>query len=531
MWAVLLALAVVGAPTVPTAERSPILITFDLHMDPLGGIPNPSVRERVFREWCAAAEWLLDQAEPRGAKVSFLTGGEFAERCLAAPDTFPLLRRLYESGGSIGTHSHDWVRQGPHEWFALGPRADADGARRVWRDDVALVDELVGKVLGLTDPAAIRAVNNVRGTHLPADAAARYALYREYGFEVIQAGPGEDFAGLFHHYLYHPIRPNSRNEIAEDRDSPVILTQAGPVLGSTVVHKGVPQDMSLPRVQAMFLAELLCWLQDLRSGAPDRVWCFGWAVHGSDIIARGVSRPWVEPTLDWFDRHFIGRSIGGHIVAAYGSYHEEAQAYRRWEQAHPDLPGRGYPSAERDWQLYPWAAPVAAYLWDARYIEALRSDDLAQLHRLVAPEPLGGYPLVVGFPLGDAPVAADLTTVDPGPWQRVDPATGTLTAQAAAAVEIPPAGAIYIPHAVCRPLGEQIRAIDSRYDRRLPGSGAGPRSRDLIADFDRNRDGRVSRDEFPGPPAVFARIDNNRDGFIDLDEAAAAPPPGRPANR
>ena len=44
---------------------------------------------------------------------------------------------------------------------------------------------------------------------------------------------------------------------------------------------------------------------------------------------------------------------------------------------------------------------------------------------------------------------------------------------------------------------------------------------------DRNGDGKVSRDEFRGPPEHFDRFDRNRDGYLTEDEAPKGPPPGR----
>jgi hypothetical protein len=43
--------------------------------------------------------------------------------------------------------------------------------------------------------------------------------------------------------------------------------------------------------------------------------------------------------------------------------------------------------------------------------------------------------------------------------------------------------------------------------------------RNLIKDFDRNNDGIVSRNEFPGPSEMFNRLDANQDGAIDAGEA------------
>lgn len=39
-----------------------------------------------------------------------------------------------------------------------------------------------------------------------------------------------------------------------------------------------------------------------------------------------------------------------------------------------------------------------------------------------------------------------------------------------------------------------------------------------FADLDKNKDKKISRDEFPGPPQFFNRLDENQDGFIDEEE-------------
>jgi hypothetical protein len=47
----------------------------------------------------------------------------------------------------------------------------------------------------------------------------------------------------------------------------------------------------------------------------------------------------------------------------------------------------------------------------------------------------------------------------------------------------------------------------------------GQRGGQFVNQFDRNGDGRVSKEEFPGPDRVFRNLDRNNDGYIDASEA------------
>ena len=56
------------------------------------------------------------------------------------------------------------------------------------------------------------------------------------------------------------------------------------------------------------------------------------------------------------------------------------------------------------------------------------------------------------------------------------------------------------------------------------GPGGGMGAAGFIKRLDKNGDGKVSRDEFDGPPDRFGDFDRNGDGFVTADEAPAAPP-------
>lgn len=72
-----------------------------------------------------------------------------------------------------------------------------------------------------------------------------------------------------------------------------------------------------------------------------------------------------------------------------------------------------------------------------------------------------------------------------------------------------------------------------------PAAGLPPRERHFLRDFDRDQDGKVASSEFPGPREVFQQLDQDNDGYVSADEAARdqgvlpsgpateGPPPGR----
>ena len=56
-------------------------------------------------------------------------------------------------------------------------------------------------------------------------------------------------------------------------------------------------------------------------------------------------------------------------------------------------------------------------------------------------------------------------------------------------------------------------------------TGSSPGDR-FLQRFDEDKDGKVSKDEFPGRTEMFDRVDENKDGFIDESEINKRPPGG-----
>ncbi len=75
---------------------------------------------------------------------------------------------------------------------------------------------------------------------------------------------------------------------------------------------------------------------------------------------------------------------------------------------------------------------------------------------------------------------------------------------------------------------DELRELARHMAAGQVGGGAGPAAR--IKAMDKDKDGRVSKSEFTGIPANFDRFDKNKDGFIDADELKALnPAAGAPA--
>ena len=59
-----------------------------------------------------------------------------------------------------------------------------------------------------------------------------------------------------------------------------------------------------------------------------------------------------------------------------------------------------------------------------------------------------------------------------------------------------------------------------------PGGPMGGDRPGFVSRLDRDGDGKVSRNEFDGPPDAFDRLDANQDGYLNDSEEPLGPPPG-----
>jgi len=467
-------------------------------MDPLNQIPL-AARPQVYAQWRDAAAWGLDVCEARGARITFLSVGEYMEYTLEDPASWALIDQLRRSGGTIGTHSHQEKKFGPHDWRDLPSNAPMSLIVEAWHDHVDAVDAVLTAIYGITLPQELRAINNARGTHLPADHAARIALMAQFGFTIHQQGPDEEFYGYFGHYAMNPYRPAGDHFLRHDPEGPVVVSPFGPVLGKDGIHFGIYQDMRLPAVKTIFLITLLNWLDDVYVAGSGRVWDFGWGAHGSDLLPGQPTRAALEPMLDWLKELFVDETPGGRRAVEFSSVARSRDMYLAWEAAHPGWISFSYPASETNWARYPYLLPVARYLVGGQYDSTLLVNRV-RLHKVMAgPQAGGPYPLFVAYSLGPQPAVVNLGAVlGPGRWVAVSPRTGLAPLIAPEHVRVPPNGVVLVPEDKRLALPNGDVNLDGRLDFR-----------------DINPFARVVTGADPDPQHRAA-ADINRDGVADL---------------
>ena len=80
-----IAVALASALLLPVAaaQQGPIRMHFDLHADPLPNDAPLTVKQGLYQDWCEWMSWVLDQTEPLGAQLAFLSGGQWMELAVA----------------------------------------------------------------------------------------------------------------------------------------------------------------------------------------------------------------------------------------------------------------------------------------------------------------------------------------------------------------------------------------------------------------------------------------------------------------
>jgi hypothetical protein len=335
-----------------------------MHVDPVANNLSMAAKIVIYEERTDYMAWVLDQTEPLSIPISFLSSGwymEFLQGAGAAGAGADVLRRLYASGGQIGSHSHQEYRAGPFDWPQItGPAPPLDACRQSWQDNVDWVNNGIMTAFSGNPPESIAIINNVKGAHLPKTEVDYHTLMAEFGITAREPGPEEDYYGTFGHHIWHPFRPSTLNYMGEDLNAPFVVIPAGPVIGLAGMHHAIFQDMTVGAMKNQFLQVYFNWRHADRTGAAEKVWTWGWGSHAHNYSPASDSRAALLEMLPWIEAHFRSRvEPTGSSVMTYDTHRGTAEAYEAWETANPGTSSFTFDSLTQDWDEYPFLRPVA----------------------------------------------------------------------------------------------------------------------------------------------------------------------------
>jgi len=425
------------------AAQPTINISMDLHCDPLNQQLPLDQRRVFFHRQLANTKWLLDLLEPYGVKVSFLAVGECYEFCTEESEQaacLPLLTRLQASGGILGTHQHADYSRGVHDWPTIAnayTNPDPADVRKVWDSGKQFTDQAVRLTLGITDPAAIAAVNTAAESH--AQLTDPNQLMEEYGYTVREGGADQIMASFFNHVPWNPFRPG-QTAISEDLATQFVTVPQGMVVGHTGPHLGLWQDGTSARKKAEFLQIYANWKERNRTGVMPKVWSFGWGVHTQDLDSGSESRAAIVDLIPWLRDEFVSKADAtGKPPAKFASYLDIRDEYLAWEAAHPGISSFNCLATSTDYTKYPYLAWANHYMRFARLDSRLTASG-ADVFLLKAGDYSVTTPTTYPFVLASAassPTSVDLSaTLGAGTLKRIKLSDGNVTDVSASSVNL-----------------------------------------------------------------------------------------------
>ncbi len=347
----------VAAPAPARAQSEPIRVVFDLHCDPIQNDLPLAKKQEVYQSWLDNLEWTLDETEPYGVQFGFGASGSFLEFVVdEGPDGrgAELLRRLYERGGMIGSHSHEEYRRGTHDW----PDTSSSNSERIWGDSLEWAERGIDTVFGGELPEALESILDLKEHHFPLTHAEGHALMLAFDLGICPRGT-QSFHGWYDHHVWSPLRCSSEGPLVEDLSTPYVKIPAGGVIGISV--SGVEPDAE---PDALFRRQFLQLYLNRRAcerAGDDRVWVFNFAAHAHDLTPDSPTRRDLLAMAEWLASGF------GSGTAAWNSYRDVKGAFVEWETRHPGASSFDHPSEGVDWDQYPYLPAVATELAGTRW--------------------------------------------------------------------------------------------------------------------------------------------------------------------
>jgi hypothetical protein len=321
----------------------PINVFMVLHIDPAMNRETNTfeVEPSFYQQTREEIYWLMEEAERHGLHFSSLYNGWYTKWALDHGDTAQF-RELAEAGHDIGSHAHritydqardlwvGWV----DELSKYGrPNYDAALARQCWEDADRYMDQVLAEI-GAPEQNQIMCA-------VPFLCSDESQLMEDLGFSIASGGRSEKGTSYFGHMVWNPWRAAGNDEVGheleEDLHGSYVNLDHLAQIGREEAHG---MDLTVPQLQRRFLLLYAEWLARERSGADDKVWTFGFAVHPNygDMYNADI-----QEFLSWLDEHFVGKtSPHGNVIARYASVGEIATEYEVWEDEHPGVSSFSY---------------------------------------------------------------------------------------------------------------------------------------------------------------------------------------------
>ncbi len=365
-------------PGTGNETEHPIYVVFAAHGHNYGFVtPHAApaqwmmAKQTKYLQRKTEVEWLRDESEDYGIKMSFQLNGEYCRdaRVLmsdGATDDTAHIQDLVSRGHSVGTHFHPYAYSGANEFWQpydnneVTPEVMED----IWRSHIDEVQLALGGPFRRIDPAGPRNTPELE------DKFAE--LMSEFAFDVAPVGEVFTYTD-WEHKPWSPFRQRFPAPLLEDPAGQWVgVTSIGQV-GLVVPQGKHALTLGVDQIKRRFMMVYAQWMRQKLTGGPEEVLQFGMMTHP-------------DQNLDYRDvvgelMRFFGEEVstwtgpGGQPVIQFATDEEVVDAYYSWEEEHP---GDSSFSFDYDAHLagspqpYPYDLPgITLGLRDAEFGEVL----------------------------------------------------------------------------------------------------------------------------------------------------------------
>lgn len=407
------------------------------------------MKQNKYTERKTEVEWLRDEADSYGIKMSFQLNGEYCRdaRLGGTVDDTQHIKDLVIGGHSVGTHFHPYAFTGNNEFWQHYENNEVTPTvmENIWRTQIDEVELALGGQIRRIDPA---------GPRNTTDLEDKYAeLMAEYGFDAVPVGEVFTYTE-WEHKPWTPFRLKFPTPLLEDADSDFVgMTSIGQI-GQIVPEGKHALTLGVGQIKRRFMMAYAEWLHQRLAGETETIFNFGMMTHpDSNLEYRDevgeLMRFFGEEVSTW-------KGPNGEPVIQFVSDEGVIDAYYEWELEHPGESSFSFDydaHASGSAQPYPYVlGGITTGLMDAEF-DAVVTDGLAsnvtvlsfQYREVFRQNNAFGEPAMtitgvgelqdkVYLVVADAPTVVDLSTTVTGAVFIKAGDTGAVTSGSAASI-------------------------------------------------------------------------------------------------